>query len=51
MLFGKVLNEMTREEVIEVVKVWTTRQGGGGFPTGLKWQFAFDSPGNQICGL
>lgn len=43
---GKILNEMTREETIEVVKNSGLRgRGGGGFPTGLKWQFAFNSPG------
>ncbi len=43
---GKVLDQMTREEVIEVVKKSGLRgRGGGGFPTGIKWQFAYDSPG------
>lgn len=43
---GKVLDQITREEVIEVVKKSGLRgRGGGGFPTGIKWQFAYDSPG------
>ncbi|MBR5738966.1 MAG: NAD(P)H-dependent oxidoreductase subunit E, partial [Lachnospiraceae bacterium] len=37
---GKVLTEMTPEEVIQVVKDSGLRgRGGGGFPTGLKWSF------------
>ena len=37
---AKVLNEMTPEQVIETVKDSGLRgRGGGGFPTGLKWQF------------
>lgn len=35
---GKALTEMSPEEVIEVVKKSGLRgRGGGGFPTGLKW--------------
>ena len=38
---GKVLTEMTREQVIEVVtKSGLRGRGGAGFPTGLKWKFA-----------
>ncbi|MEE0944926.1 MAG: NADH-quinone oxidoreductase subunit NuoF [Clostridia bacterium] len=38
---GKCLTEMTSEEVIEEIKKSGLRgRGGGGFPTGLKWQFA-----------
>jgi len=38
---GKSLSEMTPEEVIGVIKDSGLRgRGGGGFPTGLKWQFA-----------
>ncbi len=38
---GKVLTSMTPKEVIEVIKASGLRgRGGGGFPTGLKWQFA-----------
>jgi NADH-quinone oxidoreductase subunit F len=37
---GKVLTEMTPEEVIEEVKRSGLRgRGGAGFPTGLKWEF------------
>ena len=36
---GKVLQEMTPEEVIEEIKKSGLRgRGGGGFPTGLKWE-------------
>ncbi|QUH30169.1 NADH-ubiquinone oxidoreductase-F iron-sulfur binding region domain-containing protein [Vallitalea guaymasensis] len=38
---GKVLTEMTPSDVINVVKESGLRgRGGGGFPTGLKWEFA-----------
>ncbi len=38
---GKVLTEMTPEEVIQVMKDSGLRgRGGAGFPTGLKWEFA-----------
>ena len=38
---GKVLTEMTPEEVIQVIKDSGLRgRGGGGFPTGVKWSFA-----------
>ncbi|MFO7636240.1 MAG: NADH-quinone oxidoreductase subunit NuoF [Clostridia bacterium] len=40
----KVLTEMKPQEVIDLVKKSQLRgRGGGGFPTGLKWQFASDS--------
>jgi NADP-reducing hydrogenase subunit HndC len=36
---GKVLSEMTPEEAIKIVKDSGLRgRGGGGFPTGLKWE-------------
>lgn len=36
---GKVLTQMTRDEVVEEVKKSGLRgRGGGGFPTGLKWE-------------
>ncbi|QZY56011.1 NADH-quinone oxidoreductase subunit NuoF [Crassaminicella profunda] len=45
---GKALTEMTREEVIDTVKKSGLRgRGGGGFPTGLKWEFAYKSENDQ----
>ena len=45
---GKVLTEMTREEVIQVIKDSGLRgRGGGGFPTGMKWDFAYKSENDQ----
>ncbi len=36
---GKVLSEMTPEEAIKIIKDSGLRgRGGGGFPTGLKWE-------------
>jgi len=38
---GTVLTSKTRDEVIDIVKKSGLRgRGGGGFPTGLKWEFA-----------
>ena len=38
---GKVLTEMTPQEVIDLMKASGLRgRGGAGFPTGMKWQFA-----------
>ncbi|SDM62426.1 NADH-quinone oxidoreductase subunit NuoF [Acetanaerobacterium elongatum] len=38
---GKVLTEMTPDDVIKIIKDSGLRgRGGGGFPTGLKWSFA-----------
>lgn len=38
---GKVLTEMTPQEVIDVIKASGLRgRGGAGFPTGMKWSFA-----------
>ncbi|MBT1248239.1 MULTISPECIES: NADH-quinone oxidoreductase subunit NuoF [unclassified Thermosipho (in: thermotogales)] len=49
----KALKEMKPEEVIQVVKDSGLRgRGGAGFPTGLKWEFARKSPGDEkymIC--
>ena len=37
---GKVLTEMTPQEVIDTIKASNLRgRGGGGFPVGLKWEF------------
>lgn len=45
---GKALTEMTREEVIETIKKSGLRgRGGGGFPTGLKWEFAYKARGDK----
>ncbi len=45
---GKALTEMTREEVIEEIKKSGLRgRGGGGFPTGMKWQFTYNSVADQ----
>lgn len=42
----KVLNEMTPEEVVEEIKLSGLRgRGGGGFPTGLKWEFTQKATG------
>ena len=45
---GKVLTEMTPEQVIQVMKDSGLRgRGGAGFPTGLKWEFAARNKGPQ----
>ena len=42
---GKVLTEMTPQEVIDEMKKSGLRgRGGAGFPTGVKWQFEKDQP-------
>jgi NADH:ubiquinone oxidoreductase subunit F (NADH-binding)/(2Fe-2S) ferredoxin len=50
---GKVLTEMTPEQVIDIVtKSGLRGRGGAGFPTGLKWKFARESKGDEkfvIC--
>ncbi len=49
---GKVLTEMTPEQVIEVIKASGLRgRGGAGFPTGLKWSFAAKNQADQkyVC--
>ena len=39
---------MTREQVIdEILKSGLRGRGGGGFPTGLKWKFAYSSQADQ----
>jgi len=49
----KVLEEMTPEQVIDEIKRSGLRgRGGAGFPTGMKWEFCRNAPGDQkymIC--
>ncbi|MCI8491795.1 NADH-quinone oxidoreductase subunit NuoF [Anaerotruncus colihominis] len=49
---GRVLTEMTPDDVIEVLKTSGLRgRGGAGFPTWLKWNFAKAQPAGQkyVC--
>ena len=49
---GKVLTEMTHDDVIQVLLDSGLRgRGGGGFPTGLKWKLAKQNDGDQkyVC--
>ena len=50
---GRALTEMTPEEVIAEIKESGLRgRGGAGFPTGLKWEFTRQTPGEKkyvIC--
>jgi len=50
---GKVLTTMTPEQVINEMKKSGLRgRGGGGFPTGLKWEFAYkqkETPKYVVC--
>jgi len=50
---GKALIEMNPQEVIDEIKNANLRgRGGGGFPTGVKWQLAYDAEGDKkyiIC--
>jgi len=50
---GNVLTTMTPQDVIDVMKKSGLRgRGGAGFPTGVKWQFEKDQPGDEkyvIC--
>ena len=49
----KALTEMESEDIIEEIKKSGLRgRGGAGFPTGLKWQFCSNAPGDKkyiIC--
>jgi NADH:ubiquinone oxidoreductase subunit F (NADH-binding)/(2Fe-2S) ferredoxin/Pyruvate/2-oxoacid:ferredoxin oxidoreductase delta subunit len=53
MALGKVLTEMTPQDVIQVMKDSNLRgRGGAGFPVGLKWSFAAPNKADQkyiIC--
>ena len=45
---GKVLTEMTPQQVIDEIKASGLRgRGGGGFPTGVKWQFTAQAQGDK----
>lgn len=45
---GKVLTQMTPQEVIDIIKRSGLRgRGGAGFPTGLKWEIASKVPGDE----
>ncbi|MBR1507167.1 MAG: NADH-quinone oxidoreductase subunit NuoF [Eubacterium sp.] len=50
---ARVLTSMTPQEVVDIMKASGLRgRGGAGFPTGLKWQFEKDQPGDEkyvIC--
>ncbi|MDD8048527.1 MAG: NADH-quinone oxidoreductase subunit NuoF [Thomasclavelia sp.] len=50
---GNVLTKMKPQEVVDIIKASGLRgRGGGGFPTGTKWQFALNEAGDQkyvIC--
>ncbi|MDR1158611.1 MAG: NADH-quinone oxidoreductase subunit NuoF [Oscillospiraceae bacterium] len=49
---SRALTEQTPGEIIETIKKSGLRgRGGGGFPTGLKWEFAFKQPPGQkyVC--
>ena len=49
---GKVLTEMTPQQVIQTIKDSGLRgRGGGGFSTGLKWTFAANNEADQkyVC--
>jgi NADH:ubiquinone oxidoreductase subunit F (NADH-binding) len=45
---GKVLTEYSPQQTIDIIKQSGLRgRGGGGFPTGLKWEFAARAKGDQ----
>jgi len=49
---GKVLTEMTPADVIKTISASGLRgRGGGGFPTGKKWEFAANQPAGDkyVC--
>jgi NADP-reducing hydrogenase subunit HndC len=48
MALAKALTEMSPQKVIDIVKDSGLRgRGGGGFPSGLKWQFAANNVSDQ----
>jgi len=48
MALGKALQEMTPEQVIDLIKKSGLRgRGGAGFPTGLKWEIASKNKADQ----
>ncbi|MCK9223523.1 MAG: NADH-quinone oxidoreductase subunit NuoF [Candidatus Muirbacterium halophilum] len=53
MALGKVLNENTPKEVIDIVKNSELKgRGGAAFPTGKKWEFTYNTESSQkyvIC--
>ncbi|MEA4895743.1 MAG: NADH-quinone oxidoreductase subunit NuoF [Oscillospiraceae bacterium] len=52
MALGKVLTEMTPQDVIKEITASGLRgRGGGGFPTGRKWEFAANQPAGDkyVC--
>ena len=45
---AKALNEMSSQQVVDEIKKSGLRgRGGGGFSTGLKWQFTHDAVGDE----
>ncbi|QSH42560.1 FAD-dependent oxidoreductase [Lentisphaerota bacterium] len=45
---AKALYDMTPQQIVDEIKASGLRgRGGAGFPTGLKWQFCADSPGDR----
>ncbi|MCR5485540.1 MAG: 4Fe-4S binding protein [Clostridiales bacterium] len=52
MALGKVLTEMTPQTVVDTILASGLRgRGGGGFPTGRKWQFALNNVSDKkyVC--
>ena len=48
MALGRALTEMSPEEVIAEIKSSGLKgRGGAGFPTGLKWGFVANAPGDK----
>ena len=46
--FTKAITTITPEQVIEEIKTSELRgRGGGGFPTGLKWEVAYNTPSDE----